>query len=139
MTKFAKTRSNGGSRLRPVWLRRGDIAAACAVLVTALLTAFFLWFGQAPASQVSVQYPDGHKEYISLNRVQTIEISGNNGIDLLIEIDNGRARVRESSCPDQVCVHSGWLSRSGQTAACVPAGVCVQILGGEPAVDGVTA
>ncbi len=125
--------------MRPVWLRRGDIAAACAVLVTALLAAFFLWFGQAPASQVSVQYPDGHVEYVSLSHKKEIRISGNNGIALVVEIADGRACVRESSCPDQVCVHSGWLSRSGQTAACVPAGVCVQIVGGEPTVDGVTA
>ncbi len=139
MANFAKTRSNGGSRLRPVWLRRGDMAAACAVLVTALLAALFLWFGRAPAARVSVQYPDGHTAVYALDEPRTVEIAGSNGIGLIVEIGNGRARVAQSDCPDQVCVHSGWLSRNGQTAACVPAGVCVQILGGDTTVDGVTA
>ena len=125
--------------MRPVWLRRGDIAAACAVLVTALLTALFLWFGQAPASKAEVQYADGHTEVYNLDRPLKKEIIGKNGIVLVLEIDGGRARVRESGCPDKVCVHSGWLSQSGQTAACVPAGVCVRIVGGEQTVDGVTA
>lgn len=124
--------------MRPVWLRRGDLAAACAVLVTALLAAFFLWFRRTPASQVSVQYPDGHAVTYALSQSQEIAINGNGGITLTVEIRDGRARVRESACPDQVCVHSGWLSHSGQTAACVPAGVCVQIVGGDTVVDGVT-
>ena len=125
--------------MRPVWLRRGDIAAACAVLVTALLTALFLWFGQVPASQAEVQYADGHIETYALDRSLTKELVGRDGIVLVLEIEDGKARVRESGCPDKVCVHSGWLTRSGQTAACVPAGVCVRIVGGEQTVDGVTA
>ncbi len=124
--------------MRPVWLRRGDVAAACAVLVTALLAAVFLWVRSAPASQVSVQYPDGHIERYSLYEPRNIEIRGNDDIVLTVEIQNGRACVRESACHDQVCVHSGWLSRNGQTTACLPAGVSVQIIGESDTVDGVT-
>ena len=124
--------------MRPVWLRRGDLAAACAVLVTALLAALFLWFNNAPATQVAVQYPDGTMVTYPLAQSRCLEINGNNAVALVVEIKNGRARVSSSSCPDQICVHSGWLSHSGQTAACVPANVCIQIIGGESVVDGVT-
>lgn len=124
--------------MSPVWLRRGDIAAACAVLVTALLAALFFWFGQEAPTRVSVQTPDGVATY-SLSQARTLEIKGDNDIVLVVEIGEGYARVRESACPDQVCVHSGKLSHSGQVAACVPAGVCVKILGGTAVVDGVTA
>lgn len=124
--------------MRPVWLRRGDMAAACAVLVTALLAALFLWIGRPTADQAAVQYPDGHTVLYALDDSRTLEITGHNGIVLTVEIRDGRVRVRESNCPDQVCVHSGWLSRGGQTAACVPAGVCVQVYGKQTAVDGVT-
>lgn len=125
--------------MKPTWLRRGDVGAALAVGGAALLAAVFLWTGQASATQVEVHLPDGAVTVYSLAQTRTVDIVGKQEIALQLEIDNGRARVRESRCPDQVCVHSGWLSRSGQTAACVPSGVYIQIVGGNYAVDGVTA
>ncbi len=124
--------------MRPAWLRRGDLATACAVLITALLAAFFLWSGQAPASQVSVQYPDGTIALYALHTDRTLTVDGKQDIQLTVDIADGRVRVRESACPDQVCVACGWLSKSGQTAACIPAGVCVRIVGSDSTVDGVT-
>ncbi len=125
--------------MKPIRLCRGDVAVACAVLAAALAVALFLWFGQPSATQVTIQYPDGKSAVYSLMRDRVLEVDGNNEIRLIVEIQNGKARVRESTCPDQVCVHGGWLSRSGQIAACVPAGLCVQILGGDAVIDGVTA
>ncbi len=130
-------RDHGGIALKPVWLRRGDAAAACAVGLAAVLCAVFLWYSPAPASQVEIEAPDGRWVY-ALSQSRTVEVHGNAGITLTVEIANGTARVRESTCPDLVCVHSGVLSHSGQAAACVPAGVSVRILGGDTVVDGVT-
>lgn len=46
-----------------------------------------------------------------------------------ITAEKGRIHFLSSNCPDEVCVHKGWISRSGQTAVCLPNGVIVKIIG----------
>ena len=41
---------------------------------------------------------------------------------------DGRIRFEKSDCPDKVCVHSGWLRRSGEVAACLPNGFVLKIV-----------
>ena len=38
-------------------------------------------------------------------------------------------RVSESDCPNQDCVHSGAISRAGQSVVCLPARVAVTLEG----------
>jgi len=53
------------------------------------------------------------------------------------KIENGAAAFIASDCPDQVCVHMGFLSRPGQSAACLPNFVSLVIIGdtGDEALD----
>lgn len=46
-----------------------------------------------------------------------------------IVAERGRIRFVWSDCPDGVCVRTGWISRVGQTAACVPNRVLIKITG----------
>ena len=46
-----------------------------------------------------------------------------------IVAEKGRIRFSSSNCPDEVCVHKGWISRSGQTIVCLPNGVIIKIIG----------
>ncbi len=43
--------------------------------------------------------------------------------------EDGRVRFEHANCPDQICVHTGWLTKPGQLAACLPARVLVQLEG----------
>jgi len=45
---------------------------------------------------------------------------------------------QEASCPDQVCVRTGRLSKSGQGAVCLPAKVTIQVTGPEREFDAYT-
>lgn len=47
--------------------------------------------------------------------------------ELAIAYDREGGRVLSSPCPDQVCVHQGKITRSGQTIACVPEKVLVTL------------
>jgi hypothetical protein len=51
-----------------------------------------------------------------------------NGIEFDILLTGGKVKFAKSTCPDQVCVHTGLIGRSGEIAACVPANVLVRIL-----------
>lgn len=55
-----------------------------------------------------------------------------------IHFQGGEVRFTRSDCPDQVCVHTGNISRTGEIAACVPANALIRILGGSEDDDGGT-
>jgi hypothetical protein len=46
-----------------------------------------------------------------------------------IRAEKGKIRFIEADCPDKVCVHTGWLTKAGQTAACIPNRVLIKIVG----------
>ena len=52
------------------------------------------------------------------------------GIDMTLEVREHAVRVLHSDCPDQICVRSGKLSRAGESAACLPAGVVIKVESG---------
>jgi hypothetical protein len=68
-----------------------------------------------------------HNVYINLSHNQIF--SPEDAPTVLIKIEDGAIAFFESDCPDQVCVHSGFLRRPGQWAACLPNRVLVTILG----------
>ena len=65
--------------------------------------------------------------------VETISLKGEyiekeiNGVTVCCE--NGEIYVKESSCPDKVCVRSGRISKSGEGIICAPNRVAVEISG----------
>jgi hypothetical protein len=57
---------------------------------------------------------------------------------MLIEIKEGRIRVRESDCPRQICVNTGWIQYPGESVVCVPYKVLIEVKSaGTPVVDAV--
>ncbi|WP_324717394.1 Gx transporter family protein [Carboxydochorda subterranea] len=48
-------------------------------------------------------------------------------VELVLEVRDGRIRVKSSTCPHQVCVHTGWIDRPGQVIVCVPGRAVVAI------------
>lgn len=47
----------------------------------------------------------------------------------IIEVSNNQARIKEDNSPDQIGVRTGWISRPGQTAICLPHGLILEITG----------
>lgn len=61
-------------------------------------------------SQILAELPlDSDTEYIP-------EFNKN----IIIEIKAEKVHFKTSDCPDKICVNTGWLSRPGQTAVCLP-------------------
>lgn len=57
------------------------------------------------------------------------------GHHYILEWQEGRIRFAEADCPDQICVRTGWISRSGDMAACVPGQLVLRVEGEPPASD----
>ena len=51
------------------------------------------------------------------------------GYTLTVEAADGAVYVASSDCPNQDCVHSGAISRAGQSIVCLPARVAVTLEG----------
>lgn len=75
------------------------------------------------------------RDLSSLAGTETVPLEGANGIQLTVELSPKGARVASSSCPDQVCVHTGLLTRAGESAICLPARATLRLEGGGDAID----
>lgn len=47
----------------------------------------------------------------------------------IVEIKGTQIRVREDNSPDQIAVHTGWISKPGQTSICLPHRLVIEIIG----------
>lgn len=117
--------------------RAGDLVvlAAAAALVGASWAA--LWSGGGPAEFAIVTAPAAAPQTLPLDTDTVTEVAGRLGPSVL-EVRDGRVRFTDSPCVGRLCVHSGWLDRSGQVAACLPNGVVVEVGGGPREFDAVT-
>lgn len=73
----------------------------------------------------------------SLFQEQTIHVNGPLGTSI-IAIQNHRARIASDPSPRQYCVKQGWLSRSGESAICLPNQVSLEITGAKKLYDSLT-
>ena len=65
----------------------------------------------------------------------TIPIETEHGYNL-IEVGDNEIRVIEASCPDQIDVKQGYISRIGETIVCLPNKMVIEIKGVD-SVDGI--
>jgi hypothetical protein len=65
-----------------------------------------------------------------------IAIQDQSGRYNVVEIYQGRVRMKGANCPDQVCVKMGWVSQHGHTIVCLPNRVLIRLKGqGKSEVD----
>lgn len=63
-----------------------------------------------------------------LTEEMTVTVEGDYHLTILLDRDG--VRVAESDCPGQDCVHTGTITRAGQSIVCLPEQVVVQLTGG---------
>lgn len=96
-----------------------DLAVIIAVIIISILI-FVLYqiFTNTENEFVQVMYNGEIIEEIDLN--QDGEYTPKETPNIIIEIKDKKAHIKTSDCPDKICVNTGWLSHSGQTAVCLP-------------------
>ena len=68
-----------------------------------------------------------------LTETKTVAIDGDYHLE--IQVDSGGVCVTRSDCPGQDCVHTGRITRSGQSIVCLPEQVVIQLTGGTSDAD----
>ena len=110
------------------------MAVVLAVLLLAAASALAVWGGREPAAELTaVVSIDGEEA----DRIDLREASGTrrysaNGYTLTVDLrPDGEmgVRVEASDCPTQDCVHTGTITRPGQSIVCLPARIIIQLEG----------
>jgi len=110
--------------------RAGDYVIIAAIIITAVLMAFLFLENDSIEKVAVITHNNTVLDTVRLDRVNdryTLNYQGE--YPGTIEAENGRIRFSHAECPDQVCVRTGWISRPGQIAVCLPAGIIVKIEG----------
>lgn len=125
-------RSSGNRK----WFHKKDLLLI--LLIGAVAAVLLLW-PKAPGT-IAVISQDGRELYsIDLTQVEDpYDISIGGESPLVIRVEKGAVYFQEASCPDQVCVRTGKLSKSGQGAVCLPAKVTIQVSGPKKEFDAYT-
>lgn len=99
----------------------------CVCLAIASLAAIILMqkFGKR-AEQVAIYKEGKIIATLPLSENTEYEISD---VGMTVKVENGAAFIEKSSCKCKTCQSFGKLSKSGQTAVCLPGKVHIEVLG----------
>ena len=76
-------------------------------------------------------YSGGKLKYkLPLDRITTpvtMKIESENGGYNYVEAENGKIHVTEASCPDKVCMHTGYISDGVVPISCLPNKLLIRV------------
>lgn len=109
--------------------------ALVALIIALLAVAAALWF-YLPRSQsgqltVVISVAGEETRRVPLSDFTETTVTGG-GYTLRVSTRDGGVAVADSDCPTQDCVHTGVITRAGQSIVCLPAQVVVHLEGTAP-------
>lgn len=108
-----------------------DLVVAGAVVIAAGVLLYFLQPEQGNFLSASIVLDGESIAQYDLDRLTEpviLEVE-EAAYPLTIEIQPGRIRIAESSCPGQDCIHTGWISQAGQQIICLPNRLVISLTG----------
>ena len=106
-----------------------------AIIISALFviscigaSAVFLYHGTG--NVVSVYHQGNLVKTIHLDTVTTpysFTVESNHGNFNVITVEQGRICISEASCPDHVCIKTGWISNGAIPIVCLPNELVIQV------------
>lgn len=105
------------------------LVLAIAAIACVGLVATRLMGANTNADTATVVIRDGERNVyeLPLSQNTTKSVTTDLGTNL-IEIKDGRVHVEEADCPNQDCVHQGWIDAAGEQIVCLPHKLTVDIV-----------
>lgn len=106
------------------------ILLLCLVLAASTAAALYIQYAGSSGSVAVISQRGTVLHKIDLSQVKEgyeLQISGT--VENTITVEPGRIRVSHATCPDQVCVHRGWISEGVLPIVCLPNSLEIQIQG----------
>jgi len=88
------------------------------------------WFVADGSGAFAVVSHDGGEERLPLDEDRTLTVTGPVGRTVVV-VENGSVSIRESDCPQKLCVRMGSVDQTGESLVCVPNRVVVTVEGGD--------
>lgn len=114
-----------------------DALVVLAVLLLGVVAAWLAYGGENSGALTATVKHRGQVvarvELSSLTEEKTVSIDGT--YHLTITLDRTGAAVTDSDCPGQDCLHTGCITRTGQSIVCLPEQVIVTLEGKAPSPD----
>lgn len=114
-----------------------DALVVLAVLLLGVAAAWLVYGGENSGALTATVKHRGQVvarvELSSLTEEKTVSIDG--AYHLTVTLDRTGAAVTDSDCPGQDCLHTGRITRSGQSIVCLPEQVIVTLEGKAPSPD----
>lgn len=114
-----------------------DALVALAVLLLGVAAAWLAYGGENSGALTATVKHRGQVvarvELSSLTEEKTVSIDG--AYHLTVTLDRTGAAVTDSDCPGQDCLHTGRITRAGQSIVCLPEQVIVTLEGKAPSPD----
>lgn len=122
--------NNDEHEKKPLFFQKRDAILVLVILViAAAIFAFYQFTKEKGATAVITVGLNTQTQEIftyPLNEDQRIDLTGGK-LPVHLQIENDKIRFINSECSDHNCEGFGWLQNQGEWAACLPAGVVVQI------------
>ena len=108
----------------------GDAVVVLVVLVLMVVFGVSVWTqGEDSGELTAVVSIDGvETERVVLSEAEQRTYTGN-GYTLQVLLSESGAEVQLSDCPTQDCVHTGTITRAGQSIVCLPARIIIALEG----------
>lgn len=114
-----------------------DALVVLAVLLLGVAAAWLAYGGENRGALTATVKHRGQVvarvELSSLTEEKTVSIDG--AYHLTVTLDRTGAAVTDSDCPGQDCLHTGRITRAGQSIVCLPEQVIVTLEGKAPSPD----
>ena len=104
-----------------------------AVLLAAGVLGAYLLLGRQTGSYVMISKDNEEIGTYSLKDDRVIDVGDGNPLDgaaggAAAAVENGEIYMESAACPDQICVHTGWIDQEHDMIVCMPNKVVVQIV-----------
>ncbi|EGC82996.1 NusG domain II-containing protein [Anaerococcus hydrogenalis] len=111
-------------------VKRKDIIVVVLLLVLSILMAFFVQKFKSDQNGSYLRVELNGKEYgkYPLNKNKTFKIKVDNDEYNVVEIKNGKVKMREANCRDLICTHMPKISKVGETIVCLPHRLILEIV-----------
>lgn len=107
-------------------IHKGDMLLVVIILAAALSLIVWRYHTAGQGKMAVLSY--GGTETLSVPLWKDgIYEAESNGMNLHIEVKDGKAAFINSPCPDHTCEHFGWLEKKGDIAVCLPGAAILEI------------
>lgn len=98
-----------------------------------LIGVLFCFVALSPPGKVAVVEHNGKvlcsRTLSLLTNPEELTFTGEGNVEVTVTFYPDGGAIRQSQCPDQICVKTGKLTREGEMAVCLPAKISLRLVG----------